>query len=302
MATLLLASSADPASVALHGALINNRSWNERECPIGLLLECTQVNSFVLLIDDIHVSADHIDSKVRPHASKDIDNVVVLSKHYSNSGRPAMTAHPIGVTTGSRIGEEGKSGGRFGSLVPPHPRMASVVRSLTETAASRPRLDGFDITFEATHHGPLFSLPTMYVEIGSSEVEWADPELAEIWMSVLDKSLFDPSWDPSEKWMICIGGGHYAPRHKDVALRSDVDVGHILPTYSLPSESDDNSQANFLRVLDSAVESMRSSRPDAEIISHFDRKSMNAWQRNWISSRLSQHGIDVLRGNQIMNR
>jgi D-aminoacyl-tRNA deacylase len=266
------------------------------------LLECTQVNSFVLLIDDIHVSADHIDSKVRPHASKDIDNVVVLSKHYSNSGRPAMTAHPIGVTTGTKIGEEGKSGGRFGSLVPPHPRMASVVRSLTETAASRPRLNGFDITFEATHHGPLFSLPTMYVEIGSSEVEWADPELAEIWMSVLDKSLFDPSWDPSEKWMICIGGGHYAPRHKDVTLRSDVDVGHILPTYSLPSESDDNSQANFLRVLDSAVKSMRSSRPDAEIISHFDRKSMNAWQRNWISSRLSQHGIDVLRGNQIMNR
>ena len=48
----------------------------------------------------------------------------------------------------------------------------------------------------------------------------------------------------------------------------------ILPGYSLPSESDVEAQEKFVVVLDSAVDSMRSSRPETEIVAHFDRKSM----------------------------
>ena len=136
------------------------------------------------------------------------------------------------------------SGGRFGTLVPPHPKMAHVIRTLLCLADNLSKLDGFDVTLEATHHGPLLSIPTMYVEIGSSSTEWSDHELAEIRMDTLDRSLFDPSWQPNERWILCIGGGHYAPRHKDVIRRSNQDVGHILPSYSLPSESDRETQRN----------------------------------------------------------
>ena len=288
--------------MTFYDAITRHRSWVEARCPIGVLLSCAQIDAFLLLIDELHVTADGLDQELEQQISGEIDNVVVLSKHYSASGRPAMTVHPIGVTSGELIGESGKSGGRFGTLVPPHPKMAHVIRALLCSADNQSKLDGFDVTLEATHHGPLLSVPTMYVEIGSSPAEWTDHELAEIWMDTLDKSLFDASWRPSERWILCIGGGHYAPRHKDVIRRSGEDVGHILPSYSLPSESDEENQEKFSVVLDSAVDSMRSSRPDTEIVAHFDRKSMNSWQRNWISTKLSDYGIRVLRGNQIMEK
>ena len=118
-----------------------------------------------------------------------------------------MTVHPIGATSGGSIGER-ENPGRFGTLVPPHPKMAHVIRTLLCLADNQSKLDGFDVTLEATHHGPLLSIPTMYVEIGSSSTEWSDHELAEIWMDTLDRSLFDPSWRPNERWILCIGGGH----------------------------------------------------------------------------------------------
>ena len=302
MSTLLVASRADPASMTLYDAITCHRSWTELQCSMGVLTNCEQIDAFLLLIDELHVTADGLDEEVERQISGKVDNVVVLSKHYSSSGRPAMTVHPIGVTSGGSIGERGMSGGRFGTLVPPHPKIAHVIRALLRVADNRTKLDGFDVTLEATHHGPLLSTPTMYVEIGSSSAEWSDRELAEIWMDTLDRSLFDPSWRPSKRWILCIGGGHYAPRHKDVISRSNQDVGHILPSYSLPSESDRETQEKFSVVLDSAVDSMRSSRPGTEIVVHFDRKSMNSWQRNWISTKLSDYGIRVLRGNQIMEK
>ena len=35
----------------------------------------------------------------------------------------------------------------------------------------------YDITLEATHHGPLLDSPTLYLEIGSDEERWSDPGL-----------------------------------------------------------------------------------------------------------------------------
>ena len=158
--------------MTFYDAITRHRSWVEARCPIGVLLRCAQIDAFLLLIDELHVTADGLDQELEQQISGVIDNVVVLSKHYSASGRPAMTVHPIGVTSGELIGESGKSGGRFGTLVPPHPKMAHVIRSLLCLADNQSKLDGFDVTLEATHHGPLLSVPTMYVEIGSSPAEW----------------------------------------------------------------------------------------------------------------------------------
>ena len=124
MSTLLVASRADPASMTLYDAITCHRSWTELQCSMGVLTNCAQIDTFLLLIDELHVTADGLDEEVERQISGKVDNVVVLSKHYSASGRPAMTVHPIGVTSGELIGESGKSGGRFGTLVPPHPKMA----------------------------------------------------------------------------------------------------------------------------------------------------------------------------------
>ena len=35
----------------------------------------------------------------------------------------------------------------------------------------------YDVTLEVTHHGPTeLSVPSLYAEIGSTEIQWKDPE------------------------------------------------------------------------------------------------------------------------------
>ena len=124
----------------LYDAITYHRSWTELQCSMGVLTMCEQIDAFLLLIDEMHVAADGLDEEVERQISGKIDNVVVLSKHYSSSGRPAMTVHPIGVTSGGSIGERGMSGGRFGTLVPPHPKIAHVIRALLRAADNQSKL------------------------------------------------------------------------------------------------------------------------------------------------------------------
>ena len=155
MSTLLVASRADPASMNLYDAITYHRSWTELQCSMGVLTMCAQIDAFLLLIDEMHVAADGLDEEVERQISGKIDNVVVLSKHYSSSGRPAMTVHPIGVTSGGSIGERGMSGGRFGTLVPPHPKIAHVIRALLRAADNQSKLDGFDVTLGSDASRPI---------------------------------------------------------------------------------------------------------------------------------------------------
>ena len=134
------------------------------------------------------------------------------------------------MTSGGSIGERNVRW-QFGTLVPPHPKIACD-QALLRVADNRSKLDGFDVTLEATHHGPLLSTPTMYVEIGSSSAEWSDRELAEIWMDTLD-NLYLTLLAAKQEVDTVHRRRALRPRHKDVIRRSNQDVGHILPSYSL---------------------------------------------------------------------
>ena len=211
-----------------------------------------------------------------------------------------MTIHPIGVTTGQEIGENGRSGGVYGTLVPPNPRLAPFLRAIVRRGAFEPNLSKFDLTLEATHHGPVMSLPTMYLEIGSSEKEWKDMKLASIWAEIIIENLSSEAPDHNKRWMLCIGGGHYAPRHRDILIRSNELVGHILPSYSLPNVDEEATLNKFEKVLQAAISSMKTARPKAEVIAHLDRKSMNSDLRRYIIDKLGTFNVEVVRGKQLL--
>ena len=261
MTTLILASKADSASLTLHQAVIEAHSWESAPSPLGELLINTEIDAHMLLVDKIHVRSDNMGTMHMESINKNIDDIIVLSKHVSSSEVPAMTVHPIGVLTGQEMGEDGRSGGVYGTLVPPNPRMASFLRAIVLKGAVEPNLSKFDLTLEATHHGPVMSLPTMYVEIGSSEKEWADSHLASIWAEIIIENLSSKALDSNKRWMLCIGGGHYAPRHRDILIRSKELVGHILPSYSLPDVNEEATLHNFEKVLRASILSMRTARP-----------------------------------------
>jgi D-aminoacyl-tRNA deacylase len=99
--------------------------------------------------------------------------------------------------------------------------MHAILRRLTDHAPP-----GYRVSYEVTHHGPTeLDIPSLFVEIGSTECEWTDPRAGEaVARSVLSAEPF------STISLAGIGGTHYARRETEIAQRSRAAFGHIVHT------------------------------------------------------------------------
>ncbi|DAC14282.1 MAG TPA: hypothetical protein D7H73_01180, partial [Candidatus Poseidoniales archaeon] len=89
MTTLILASKADSASLTLHRAMIEVHTWESTSSPLGELLISTEIDAHMLLIDEIHIRSDNMGKMHMDSINKNIDDIIVLSKHVSSSEVPA---------------------------------------------------------------------------------------------------------------------------------------------------------------------------------------------------------------------
>ena len=311
MGVLLLASKSDTASMTLFDAIMRLKGWSEvftRTYGDYYIHECGSV--YLLLIEQIHIRADGIDSIFKKNTGFSIDDVLILSRHISRSNTPAMTLHAIGIPGVLPYGEQGNSGGENGLLVPPSKYFASLFRRMNLLAREKKLNLDFDLTLETTHHGPILTTPTLYIEIGSTENEWSREDVADCWAEVISDVLVmfggrSTYFNPDSDVMIGFGGGHYAPRHKAVILNSDINIGHIIANYSLIFEQKDDSvfpSGPWSKCIQSAVDSTRISFPQNKIFAHLDRKSFKGWERSAILQRLEELGVEVRRGKQISQR
>ncbi|MGZ4905397.1 MAG: D-aminoacyl-tRNA deacylase [Halobacteriota archaeon] len=124
--------------------------------------------------------------------------------------------------------------------------------ALKQLAISLQQYATVEVLMEATHHGPYaLKTPSLFVEIGSSLQEWIRRDLGTIVaQAVLD---LDPKFARRQcATAVGFGGPHYAVRHTDVLLRTDVCFGHVFSTHQLCcltekriSEAFDKSNAQF---------------------------------------------------------
>ena len=162
MVTLLLASSQDDASINLHRAVLELGGWSEpTTLSHGKMHQHLSRDVHLLLIDQLHIHADGIDTIHEENVGCEIDEVLILSRHVSATNTPALTLHAIGIPGETPHGEEGQAGGRNGTVVPPSPRFASLFRRMLAEGRSRGLNKEYDLTLEATHHGPVLSKPTL---------------------------------------------------------------------------------------------------------------------------------------------
>ncbi|HII33492.1 MAG TPA: hypothetical protein HA308_01170 [Candidatus Thalassarchaeaceae archaeon] len=312
MVTLVLCSLSDEASVNIRDKLQQFSDWSPEES-FGHGGVSISVNSDVhlLTIQKIHVNADSIDKIHERELDCTVDEVLVLSRHVSSTDTPAITLHAIGLPGASPEGGPGRSGGVNGVLVPPSPRFATIFREMVIEARKRKLDDHFDLTMEATHHGPVLETPTLYLEIGSTVMDWSREDALELWAHLLSKVLGLEDGSQKGKWMgsgdvmIGLGGGHYAPRHKAVVEKGNMWLGHIIANYSLDFSMSESSSLNALDVpwkktIIDAIESTEAAFPGGEIFVHLDRKSFKGWQRREIENFLSQNEISIRRGKDIM--
>ena len=265
-------------------------------------------NVDALLIDGLHIWADGIDFEHESVTGYKVDEIFILSKHVSASETPALTLHAVGVPGEHPHGERARSGGITGTAVPPSTRFGELFRTMCRIATESELDKEYDLTLEATHHGPLLETPTLYLEIGSTAEQWSDERAARVWSETISLCLGMSDGLTTTKWegeggvMIGLGGGHYAPRHKAVISESEVWIGHILANYAIVFEEQDSRSpplGPWSHSVRTAVESTRIAFPGGDLFAHLDRKSFKGWQRQALISLLSELDVPVLRGKQI---
>jgi D-aminoacyl-tRNA deacylase len=168
----------------------------------------------------------HIDLEDPAAPFDDPEFVVVVSRHAGDTG-PLLTAHHTGNFGDAQYGGEDRS---LAEACPNAHRR--VVAALREHAP-----DGYDVGMECTHHGPTeVSAPSMFVELGSGEEEWRDPDGARaVARAVLDLRDVTPR---DGRALVAFGGGHYAPRPTRILEATDWGVGHVAADWSLSELGD----------------------------------------------------------------
>ncbi|WP_256298668.1 D-aminoacyl-tRNA deacylase [Haloarchaeobius salinus] len=166
--------------------------------------------------DELHLHLDGVAT-----AFDDAELLLFASRHSGNTG-PLLTAHFTGNFGPAEYG------GEDDALAAACPNAQAALLS----AFDRHAPDGYEVGMECTHHGPSdVGVPSMFVELGSGEDEWADPEGARaVARAILDIEGVEPH---RERTVVGFGGGHYVPRFERVGRETDWAVGHVAGDWSL---------------------------------------------------------------------
>ncbi|MEM2890335.1 MAG: D-aminoacyl-tRNA deacylase [Candidatus Hadarchaeum sp.] len=143
------------------------------------------------------------------------EEVIVASRHASEMGKPSLTVHVPGFIEKRELA----------LAAPGTMRLAlNALRTEAESLGLQ-----YEVSLEATHHGPTrLGVPVTFVEIGSRPEQWADKKAGEAAAHAIMRAI---SSEVKCLKAVGLGGPHYAPRHTEATLNTDVGVGHILPKY-----------------------------------------------------------------------
>jgi len=280
---LIVSSTEDRASQNILSQILE-RDWEEIDEWEGRPVYI-KGDDYICTVDEHHIYFDEVDKKMEDLLDVDVDfdQVVFISKHSSEAGVQSLTVHPIG-----NYGEA-KYGGIEGKLVPTSPNhMTQALLKLISKTEKEGLDKKYDVSFEATHHGPYLETPTYYIEIGSDDSAWKDKNAGKV---IADTVLSDEVKNPSKDQpvAICIGGGHYCPRFTELVKSKKIAVGHIVPNWGmkyLTSES-----------LEEAIKKT----PGAQFI-YFDRSGTSGKERNRVKSWVKEQDLQVIRSSDLESR
>jgi D-aminoacyl-tRNA deacylase len=175
---------------------------------------------------------------------------VFASTHRSEKGNPSLSIHAPGNWRGADLG------GQVGKVCKTSAFILKYLFQKLNKNYIGSGLSGYEITLEATHHGPLINIPCCFIELGSSEPQWRDEKAAE----VLAKTIIElQNYEKNNEWVACIGigGPHYCPGFNKIQLKTKYAVSHIIPEYALPltetmlKEAEEKTQENInLAIID----------------------------------------------------
>jgi|TARA_Y100000310_G_scaffold124950_2_gene123796 D-aminoacyl-tRNA deacylase len=226
MKIAIIASSKDPAGVNIRNKLIELSNFgkiDEKFDNNDVFQKNLRNKSIKLYLTNQElVFSERIDEKINA------DAFIFASKHRSKENMPSFAVHAIGNWAEARLGGEEKR--LCGSS-------AAIFKELFIELNQIAKESGYEITMEATHHGPFVSRPSVFVEIGSTEKEWNDDNNGEIIAKTIINALNNEN--SNYKVAVGIGGPHYCSNLNKTVLRTDIALSHICPKYMLENLSED---------------------------------------------------------------
>ena len=172
----------------------------------------------LLIIDTPAISADWLEEKYQ------YDGFVFLSKHAAESGVLALTCHSTGNFS------EAKFGGNDKEVAIPYPDLQKLY--LQKLWEHKDDFSEFQITIEATHHGPTFlNKPAIFIEIGTTKKQWTDTKLCESVAKLVLEVMKNK--DKKHPFAICFGGTHYPGKFTSMLLEGKYALGTVIPKHAL---------------------------------------------------------------------
>ncbi len=200
-----------------------------------------------------HIICEHIDLRIPE------DKIIFATTHRSEQGVVSLCVHVPGNWDRADLGGEEK----FICTSMPFEMRVALLEMQKLAAGS-----DFEVTIEATHHGPAVNKPVMFIEIGSSDEHWHREDAgiinAKTIMQVVSKrSRIDPERADARKEsasvgqneqdskaeglaqtmeklhegfppaVVVLGGGHYNQTANKLISKTEYSVGHICPKYAL---------------------------------------------------------------------
>ncbi|HII91409.1 MAG TPA: D-aminoacyl-tRNA deacylase [Methanosarcina sp.] len=277
----IICSAPDLASQNIKTHLLNLMEWKLLELPENSGFSAareSQDGRFRLVdIEEMHVFQDGLDRRLE-NAGLSASLIIFASKHRSKEEVSSLTVHCTGNPS-----DDARLGGCPKSLAVSSPAAMKSILMEMKRLAEQKELK-YDVTLEVTHHGPTeLSVPSLYAEIGSTEVQWKDPEAGE----VAAKAILAVSLE-NVPVAIGFGGGHYAMRQTGLLFETSISFGHNFPKYKL-------------EFLDESLirQAIEKSKAD---FAYFDRKSMKSEERKKISEILEKLGLSILKESEIREK
>jgi len=219
---LIVASNTDIASLNIKEQILNHYPFRKAS-------EIFQQNQlFTAEINDkkitlITLSEESVREQNLPNAFPNVNLVVFISRHSSQSGKPTLSVHTPGNLGNAELGGLPRK-----LSVSPATAMRDALKALMQHKQEL-NLD-YEVSYECTHHGPSLDLPTMFVELGSSEHQWRDSKAAEA-VAHAAMSAIKKFSKPTSSAVLGIGGTHYNQKFTRMALDDEAVFGHMIPKY-----------------------------------------------------------------------
>ena len=217
----IVSSSKDPAGINIRNNLIELFDFQKADEKFdgNCIFQNNKISNKILklyLTSSELVYSENIDKKI------DADALIFASKHRSKENTPSFAVHSIGNWGKAELGGEERK------LCP---SSAVLVKNLFLELNENGGNSGFEITMEATHHGPYVEKPAVFAEIGSTEKEWNDKNNGEI----VAKTIMDGIRNANKNYRVAVGvgGQHYCSNFNKIALRTNIALSHICPKYAL---------------------------------------------------------------------